>query len=65
LPRALVWHDRIDPVAQVYEVWRERRCWWSRPVERDYYRLEMINGQVRVVFQEVRSRQWLLERQRI
>ncbi len=65
LPRALVWHDRIDPVAQVYEVWRERRCWWSRPVERDYYRLEMIDGQVRVVFQEVRSRQWLLERQRI
>jgi nucleotidyltransferase/DNA polymerase involved in DNA repair len=65
LPRALVWHDRIDPVAQVYEVWRERRCWWGRPVERDYYRLEMIDGQVRVVFQEVRSRQWLLERQHI
>ncbi len=65
LPRALVWHDRIDPVAKVYEVWRERRYWWGRPIERDYYRLEMIDGRVRVVFREVRSRQWLLEQQHI
>lgn len=65
LPRALVWHDQIDQVAKVYEAWRERRYWWGRPVERDYYRLEMIDGRVRVVFQEVRSRQWLLEQQHI
>ena len=64
-PRAVVWHDRIHPVATLYESWRERRRWWGRPVERDYYRLELSDGQVRVIFQELRSGRWLLERRSI
>ena len=69
IPRALVWRDRIREVVAVYEVWRERRQWWSRPVERDYFRLETGDGQVRVVFRDlgrnVRSGRWLLERRHI
>jgi nucleotidyltransferase/DNA polymerase involved in DNA repair len=75
LPRALVWRDQIHRVAAVYESWRERRCWWGRPVERDYFRLEISNlarptddaggRQVRVVFRDLRADQWLLEQRRI
>jgi len=65
LPRALVWRDRIREVAVVYEIWRERRRWWSRPVERDYFRLETADGQVRVVFRDTRADRWLLERRHI
>ena len=64
-PRALVWPDRIQEVEAVYEAWRERRLWWSRPLERDYFRLETRDGLVRVVFRDVRSDRWLLERQHI
>jgi nucleotidyltransferase/DNA polymerase involved in DNA repair len=65
LPRALVWRDRIREVAAIYESWRERRRWWSIPIERDYFRLETDDGQVRVVFREPRSGRWLLERRHI
>ncbi len=69
VPRALVWRDRIHEVEVVYEVWRERRRWWSRPVERDYFRLETADGQVRVVFRDLGynagAGRWLLERRHI
>ena len=65
LPRALVWRDRIWEVMVVYEIWRERRRWWGLPVERDYFRLETGDGQVRVIFRDVRTDRWLLERRHI
>jgi nucleotidyltransferase/DNA polymerase involved in DNA repair len=65
MPRAVVWRDHIREVKLVYETWRERRRWWSLPVERDYYRLETDDGLVRVVFREVRTDRWLLERRHI
>jgi hypothetical protein len=62
LPRALVWNDRIHQVSAIDECWRERRRWWGIPVERDYYRLETVSGEVRLIFQDLREGQWLLER---
>jgi nucleotidyltransferase/DNA polymerase involved in DNA repair len=64
-PQALVWRDRIREVRLVYETWRERRRWWSLPVERDYFRLETADGLVRVVFRDVRTERWLLERRHV
>jgi hypothetical protein len=64
-PRALVWHDRIRRIEAIYEAWCERRYWWSRPVERDYFRLETDDGQMRVIFRDARAERWLLERRRI
>jgi DNA polymerase-4 len=64
-PRALVWSDRILPVAQIYEHWRERRRWWARPRRRDYYRAETDDGQVRVVFRDLESDRWWLERRSV
>lgn len=64
-PRAVVWRERIRAVETVTEAWRERRRWWSRPVERDYFRLETSDGQMRVVFRDVRTDRWLLERRHI
>jgi protein ImuB len=65
MPQALVWRDRIREVRLVYETWRERRRWWSKPIERDYCRLETADGLVRVVFRDVRTDRWLMERRRI
>jgi hypothetical protein len=65
MPRAVVWRDQIREVRLVYETWRERRRWWSLPVERDYYRVETGDGLTRVVFHDVRADRWLLERRHI
>jgi hypothetical protein len=64
-PLALIWHDDILPVARVYEHWRERRRWWTLPVERDYYRAETADGRVRVIFRDRRNDRWWLERRHL
>jgi len=61
-PLALVWDRRFHPVARVYEHWRERRRWWMQPVLRDYYRLELRDRQVKVVFRDLENDGWYLER---
>lgn len=65
LPCALALPDRILRVVRVYEHWRERRRWWARAVLRDYYRLELGDGQVRVVFRELEGGRWWMERRYI
>lgn len=64
-PLALVWPDRIRGVTAIYEAWRERRRWWSLPIERDYFRLETCDGEVRTLFRDLRSGEWMLERRRL
>ncbi len=65
LPRAVVWQERIQDVRSLFEHWRERRRWWAQPIERDYFRLEIENGQIKVIFHDVRADQWYLERRHI
>ncbi len=65
LPRAIVWRERLREVRRVHELWRERKQWWGQPIERDYFRLELDDGQMRVVFREVQGNRWLLERRHI
>lgn len=65
IPRTIVWERRLYHVRQIYEHWRERRFWWAQPVERDYYRLEDATGQVRVIYQDLRTSSWWLERRRL
>lgn len=65
LPRAIVWREHIREVRCVYELWRERRRWWGQPIERDYFRLGLEDGQMRVVFRDVKANRWLLERRHI
>jgi protein ImuB len=52
-------------VRRIYEHWRERRTWWAQPLERDYYRLEDVTGELRVVYLDRRTEQWWLERRRM
>ena len=59
------WGERILEVHCIYEQWRERRHWWGQPVERDYFRLELEDGHMRVIFRDVADKQWSLERRRI
>ncbi len=65
VPLALVWRDRFCRIELIHESWRERRSWWGRPVERDYFRVETADEQVRVVFLNRRDGQWHLERRHI
>jgi hypothetical protein len=65
VPLALVWRDRMRRIELIHESWRERRSWWGRPIERDYFRVETADEQIRVVFLNRRDGQWHLERRHI
>jgi nucleotidyltransferase/DNA polymerase involved in DNA repair len=66
--QALVWPDHLAGVVRLYEHWRVRRRWWGRPIRRNYYRLETAeprvraNHGVRVVFHDLETDRWWLER---
>ena len=49
-------------VRRIYEHWRERRHWWAHPILRDYYRLEDTTGAVRLIYQDLATHGWWLER---
>jgi DNA polymerase-4 len=61
----LAWGEYVREVLCIYEMWRERRNWWGEPIERDYFRLELEDGQMRVVFHDIWADRWLLERRHI
>ncbi|MBN1249916.1 MAG: hypothetical protein JXC32_19795, partial [Anaerolineae bacterium] len=63
-PAAFIWEERPYRVRLIYEHWRERRFWWARPIERDYYRLEDNGGHVRLIYQDLRTATWWLDRRR-
>lgn len=65
LPRALVWREHMREVETIYEAWRERRHWWGHPVERDYFRLWTCDGQMYVVFRDLRTGRWWIERRHV
>ena len=65
VPLAIAWSDRIYRVCHIYEHWRERRYWWTQPIVRNYYRLEDATGQVRLIYQDLLTSQWWLERRKI
>ena len=65
MPCALVWQERIREVTLIYETWRARTLWWRLPVERDYFRMETADGRMHVVFHDLGTDRWLLERRHI
>ncbi len=77
LPRGILWRERIWEVQSIYEHWRERRRWWGpRPIERDYFRLEIeawrgsrpstqSPGRMKVIFRDVQADRWYIERRHI
>ena len=68
-PQILIWESNaLDRghvrcrVHRIYEHWRERRCWWAHPILRNYYRLEDTTGAVRLIYQDLATHRWWLER---
>ncbi len=64
-PLLLIYEERSYRVIRIYEHWRERRFWWARPIARDYYRVEDSGGHVRLIYLDLITHAWWLDRQRM
>jgi DNA polymerase-4 len=62
-PLGIGWGGWSSRVTNVYEMWREQRTWWERPITRDYYEIEAENGAVFTLFRDEQG-QWFLDRRR-
>jgi hypothetical protein len=60
-PCALIWHERIHKVDDVYESWRIDTRWWSQPLKRHYHRLATTDGHVRTIFCDPRTHTWFMD----
>jgi nucleotidyltransferase/DNA polymerase involved in DNA repair len=63
-PVTFIWQERVYSVRRIYEHWQERRLWWSRPITLDFYRLEDSAGNVRLVYLDLTTDTWWLDRRR-
>ena len=58
-----VWlRNRQRRVARIRNVWRIDDEWWRQEIARRYFEMEMSDGSVITVFQDLISRNWSRQR---
>lgn len=58
-----VWvRNRQRRVARIRNVWRIDDEWWRREIARRYFELELSDGSVITVFQDLVSKNWSRQR---
>ncbi|MEW5956274.1 MAG: hypothetical protein AB1801_01020 [Chloroflexota bacterium] len=61
-PEVLIWQGRRHPVQAVSKRWRVDQGWWRRRVWREYFQLITRTGLMLVIYREVETGQWFLQR---
>jgi hypothetical protein len=61
-PARLEFGGEQRAVIGVDEEWREEKRWWDRPVRRDYMRVQLSDGSLRNIYQDLETREWFLDR---
>ncbi len=58
-----VWFKRRQRrVARIRNIWRIDDEWWRQEISRHYFELELSDGTVITVFQDLTSRTWCWQR---
>jgi hypothetical protein len=61
-PGALEWRGRSHPVVGVAKRWRVDQSWWRRRIWREYLKLYTTTGLLVIVYRDLLSDQWYLQR---
>ena len=62
-PERLIWEGQTHPVAGIAKQWRVDVDWWrGEPVRRDYYKLTTTTGLLVIVYRDLHSGAWYLQR---
>ena len=62
LPVRFVWSGRAHPVQHVANHWRLDVGWWRFRLWRDYYKVVTATGLLVVIYHDLISDQWRLQR---
>ena len=61
-PAVLFWRGRRDLVLDVGNHWRVEEDWWRKEIARDYYQIETRGGLLCVIYRDLVSGEWYMER---
>jgi len=62
VPEVIVRKGRQNRVAAISNMWRIDDDWWRDEISRMYFEVELKNGQVMTVFQDLVSGKWYQQR---
>jgi hypothetical protein len=61
-PDVLTWRNQIHKVDQITRVWRVDLDWWRERVWRTYYKLSTHTGLLIIIYEDLLSKEWFLQR---
>lgn len=61
-PRSFNWRERTHPVQQIAKRWRVDVDWWRGRVWREYFKLTTHTGLLVVIYRDVLTQRWYLQR---
>jgi len=61
-PLVFIWQGRTHPVHRIAKRWRVDQGWWRKRVWREYFKVTTHTGLLVIIFREVQSGTWYLQR---
>ena len=63
LPDRITWQGQTHPVAEIAKQWRVNADWWrGAPVTRDYYKVTTTSGLLIIIYRDLHTGAWYLQR---
>ena len=62
LPDRFTWDGQTYRVAQITNEWEVNQLWWSGHIHRNYYKLTTQNGFLAIIYMDLLTDRWYLQR---
>jgi hypothetical protein len=62
LPQAFTWETQTHPVEGIANRWRVDEDWWRQRIWRDYFKVITRTGLMVILFQDLLTGQWYVQR---
>ena len=61
-PHSLIWQGQTHTINHITRRWRIRSDWWDEPLWREYFKLTTDTGLLLIIFHDLLTQQWYLQR---
>ncbi len=61
-PSQFTWQGQAHPIEAIHQRWRVQLEWWREAVWRDYFKVTTATGLLVVIFHDLHTGDWCLQR---
>lgn len=62
LPEYVVWHEVRHHITHIAKQWRIDDAWWKKRIFRDYYKVTTDTGFLMLLYRNVETGDWYIQR---